>query len=201
MWGNFSANAAKLLVMTRSCSDADAIRASLDDPAAFGALFDRHFQAVVRFVERRLGPDPACEVATDVFVVAFSRRESFDAARPSALPWLLGIASNLVLAERRRFGRYLAMAERLGRQRLKAEAFEPSELVESDEFASQVREALLALGDSERELLLLVAWEGFSYEEAAEAFGLPIGTVRSRIHRTRGRLRDLLGLERAEVRP
>lgn len=199
--GNSWADAAKLFVMSRSCSDADAIRASIEEPEAFGALFDTHFKTVARFVERRLGPGPACEVATDVFVVAFSRRDTFDTTRASALPWLLGIASNRVLAERRRFGRYLSALERLGRERAVTDVFDPAGLVESAEFAGRVRQALLALEDSERELLLLVAWEGFSYEDAAEAFGLPIGTVRSRVHRTRARLRDLLGLDRAEVYP
>lgn len=199
--GNSEPFAAKLQLMPRSSTDADVVRASIEDPEAFGELFDRHFKTVVRFVERRLGPEPACEIATEVFLIAFRRLQSYDPSRSSAMPWLLGIASNQVLAERRRFGRYLTAVERLGRQRAVSDTSDPAELVESDEFAGRVREALLALGNSERELLLLVAWEGFTYEEAAEAFGLPIGTVRSKISRTRGRLRDLLGLERAEVRP
>lgn len=55
-----------------------------------------------------------------------------------------------------------------------------------------MRAALLALNDTDRELLLLVAWEELSYEEAAIVLGVPVGTVRPKLHRTRAKLRELL---------
>ena len=94
-------------------TDAELIAASLDDPARFAELFDRHFAAVFRFAERRVGPDQAGEVASETFTRAFARRGSYRLDVPDALPWLYGIASNLVLHERRRFARYLAAVERV----------------------------------------------------------------------------------------
>ena len=56
----------------------------------------------------------------------------------------------------------------------------------------RVADAIDSLPDSEREALLLFAWEGLSYQSVAEALDLPIGTVRSRLNRARANLRELL---------
>ena len=95
-------------------TDAELIAASLDDPPRFAELFDRHFAAVFRFAERRVGHDQAGEVASETFTRAFARRVAYRADAVDALPWLYGIASNLVLHERRRFARYLSAIERVG---------------------------------------------------------------------------------------
>ena len=76
-------------------SDADVIARSLSVPDAFGVLFDRHFDAVHRYLARRVGRERADDLASQTFVVAFERRGSF---RPNALaarPWLFGIATHL----------------------------------------------------------------------------------------------------------
>jgi DNA-directed RNA polymerase specialized sigma24 family protein len=140
-------------------TDAELIAASFGDPARFAELFDRHFAAVHRFAERRVGRDQAGEVASETLTRAFTRRGSYRLDVPDARPWLYGIASNLILHERRRFVRYVSAVERVG---------------------------------TDRELLLLVAWDELSYEEAAAALGLPVGTVRSKLHRAEARLRELL---------
>jgi RNA polymerase sigma-70 factor, ECF subfamily len=161
-------------------TDAQAIAASLADPEVFAVLFDRHFDAVHGYAQRRVGPDLADEVAAETFTRAFDQRRRYDQTREDARPWLLGIAANLLRrhwrTERRRFDAY---ARSLGI----ADAI-PSAGVSSDLVA-----ALKRMPRREREPLLLLAWADLTYEQIAVALGLPIGTVRSRISRGRARLR------------
>src|SRR3954467_13334339 len=77
-------------------SDAEVIAASLREPARFGALFDRHATVLHRYLVRRLGPDEAEPMVGDIFRIAFQRRDTYDLQRPTARPWLYGIATNLV---------------------------------------------------------------------------------------------------------
>jgi RNA polymerase sigma-70 factor (ECF subfamily) len=191
-----AASSGKTPSMAVPPTDAEVIAASRDDPRRFAELFDRHFAAVFGFAARRVGRDQAAEVASETFLRAFARRASYRPDAEDARPWLFGIASNLVLHDRRRFARYLAAVERLGAATSLGEpdgdlAAVDRRLDAPREWA-RMREALLALGDADCELLLLVAWDGLSYEEAAVVLGLPVGTVRSRLHRARARLRELL---------
>jgi len=177
-------------------TDAELIAASLDDPPRFAELFDRHFAAVVRFAERRVAHDQAGEVASETFTRAFARRASYRPGSADALPWLYGIASNLVLHERRRFARYLAAVERVetegSRQERDGGLAAADRRLDAARDWERMRAALLALSDTDRELLLLVAWDELSYEDAAAVLELPVGTVRSKLHRTKARLRELL---------
>jgi RNA polymerase sigma-70 factor (ECF subfamily) len=81
-------------------SDADVIEASLQEPAQFGVLFDRHVTVLHRYLVRRLGPDEAEAMVGDIFRIAFERRATYDLSRPAARPWLYGIATNLVAKHR-----------------------------------------------------------------------------------------------------
>ena len=91
-------------------SDAEAIAASLDRPAAFDAVFERHVAAVHAFAQRRIGIDLAEDVTAETFARAFAARKRFDRDQPTARPWLLGIASNVMRrhwrTERRRLAAY-----------------------------------------------------------------------------------------------
>src|SRR5688500_7653290 len=95
-------------------SDADAIRRSLDEPAAFGAVFDRHHGAVHAYAQRRVGAALAEEVAAEAFARAFAARKRYDGTYDDALPWLLGIVSNVMRrhwrAEKRRLIAYARVA-------------------------------------------------------------------------------------------
>lgn len=73
-------------------SDADVIDESLCDPARFGEVFDRHADAIFRFLVRRIGAVEAGDVLGDVFLTAFETRHRYDRKYGSALPWLYGIA-------------------------------------------------------------------------------------------------------------
>ena len=174
-------------------SDADVIAASLREPARFGVLFDRHATVLHRYVVRRLGPAEGEAMVGDIFRIAFERRATYDLERPTARPWLYGIATNLVAKHRRGEARRLRAVARLAAQRLPAPDFTDRVSVELDaaELWPQVVEAVTALPEPERDALMLHVWEGLSYEDVADALGVPIGTVRSRLHRARAPLREL----------
>jgi RNA polymerase sigma-70 factor (ECF subfamily) len=183
-------------VMTPAVSDASVIASSLAEPDRFAEIFDRHFATVFRFAERRVGRDQASEVASETLARAFAKRGSFRPEAADALPWLLGIASKLILHQRRRFVRYLAAVERASAEIRTVD--QEGDLSSADRRLdapadwAMMRTALLTLSDTDRELLLLVAWDQLSYEEAAAVLDLPLGTVRSKLHRARAHLRELL---------
>ena len=183
-------------VMAHAPSDASLIANSLPDPERFAEIFDRHFATVFRFAERRVGRDQAAEVAAETFALAFAKRRSFRPEAVDALPWLLGISSKLILHERRRFVRYLNAVERASAEIRTADQSVDLGSVDRRLDApadwARMRAALLSLADTDRELLLLVTWDELSYEEAAAVLGLPLGTVRSKLHRAKARLRELL---------
>jgi RNA polymerase sigma-70 factor (ECF subfamily) len=174
-------------------SDAAVIAASLDDPVQFGALFDRHATVLHRYLVRRLGPDDADGMVSEVFRIAFEKRGTYDLARPTARPWLYGIATNLLAKHRRREARRIHAVARLAAQRLSpvdlADAV--SATVDASAQWRRVAGAVMSLPEPERDALMLHVWEALSYEDVADALGVPVGTVRSRLHRARGRLREL----------
>ena len=160
-------------------TDADAIRRSLDEPSAFGAVFDRHFAAVHAFAQRRVGPALAEEVAAEAFTRAFASRRRYDFAHADALPWLFGFASNLLRrhwrTERRRLNAYARAAVH------DVPGVDP-------ESAEEAIAAVARLPRRQREVVLLHVWADLSYEQIARALDIPVGTVRSRLNRACGAL-------------
>jgi RNA polymerase sigma-70 factor (ECF subfamily) len=174
-------------------SDAAVIAASIDRPVEFGAIFDRHASALRRYLVRRLGPAESDDILGDVFRIAFERRGAYDPERPSARPWLYGIATNLVARHRRREVRRVRAVAKLAGTRVTADdhADVVSGVVDARERWAQVVDAVTSLPDGELDVLVLHVWEGLSYEDVAVAVGIPVGTVRSRLNRARRRLREL----------
>ncbi|MEZ5376200.1 MAG: RNA polymerase sigma factor [Acidimicrobiales bacterium] len=170
-------------------SDAELIAQSFDDPERFAALFERHWLALHRYCVARAG-DEGEDIAAEVFRIAFDQRERYDLERPSALPWLYGVAANLL----RRRARTSARRRRaIGRLRGWATEHHTPDLriVEQTDAVRALGPALAAvdqLRPDDRELVFLVAWTDLTYQEIAEAFDIPIGTVRSRLSRARARL-------------
>ena len=163
-------------------TDAELVARSVDEPALFAGLFERHGLAVRRYVVRRIGDGPGDDVASEVFVRAFRARGRYRPEHDAALPWLLGIANNVIADHRRLERRRLAGLERFTR--------EAPRLVEHDdpELAPELVAALRGLPVAERDTLLLVVWGELTQDEAAVALGVPVGTVSSRITRARKRL-------------
>lgn len=174
-------------------SDAAVIAASLDSPVQFGVIFDRHATVLHRYLVRRVGPDEAESMMGEVFRIAFERRATYDLARPLARPWLYGIATNLLAKHRRTEARRLRAVARLAAQRLPPlDVTEPLIVaLDAEELWPRVADAVTALPEPERDALVLHVWEELSYDDVAEALGVPVGTVRSRLNRARGRLREL----------
>ncbi|MCE6994676.1 RNA polymerase sigma factor [Saccharothrix sp. S26] len=172
-------------------TDAEIIDRSRHQPDAFAAIFDRHAPHIWRYLARRLGAQVADDLVADTFLTAFDKRQRYDRARPDARPWLYGIATNLVARHRRQEAR-----------RYRTTPADTSELDHADRVAAEVTAratrslltgALGGLSPEDRDVLLLVAWEQLSYEEVAAALAIPVGTVRSRLHRARRKVREALG--------
>jgi RNA polymerase sigma-70 factor, ECF subfamily len=165
-------------------SDADYLARSLSEPTAFEPIFDRHFGAVHRYLHRRAGRDLADELTAETFALAFSRRESCRASG-SVLPWLYGIATNLLHRYRRAERRQLHAYSRSGVDRSVAYDDEADARVDGSSLDARLAGALAAMRPRERDALLLYALADLSYEEVALALDVPVGTVRTWLHRAR----------------
>jgi RNA polymerase sigma factor (sigma-70 family) len=174
-----------------SPSDAEVIGRSVGEPEAFGLIYDRHAATLLRFLGRRAGAKVAEGLVGELFRVAFERRKTFDTSRATALPWLYGIGSNLLLKHRRGEARRLRANARLAASH-EASDRRASAALDARVLFRRVADAIETLPDDEREALLLFAWEELPYQSVAEALELPIGTVRSRLNRARAHLRELL---------
>lgn len=162
--------------------------------AAFGQLVlkyqDRLYNTIVHVVGNA---EDALDVVQETFVQAFLKLETF--RRQSAFyTWLYRIAFNLATTQRRR--RKPALSVEQTRQAVGYEPVDsqagPDECAQQDERCRQVRRAIANLGEEHRTVLVLREIDGCCYETIAEILDLPIGTVRSRLHRARLQLRDEL---------
>jgi len=165
-------------------SDADCLARSLSEPTAFEPIFDRHFGAVHRYLHRRAGRELADELTAETFALAFSRRGSCRASG-SVLPWLYGIATNLLHRYRRAERRQLHAYSRSGVDRWVAYEDEADARVDGSSLDARLAGALAAMRPRERDALLLYALADLSYEEVALALDVPVGTVRTWLHRAR----------------
>ncbi|MEX0984905.1 MAG: RNA polymerase sigma factor [Actinomycetota bacterium] len=170
--------------------DGKVIAASIVDPEAFGAIFERHYDAVTSYVGQRVGDVVGEDITARTFTVAFARRDRFAVSANSARPWLYGIATNLIRHHTRDERTHLAL-----RGRVPIPTFEPDPNqdvahLDAKRLAGTIRDALLALPERDREPLLLHVLGEFTYEEIATALGIPSGTAKSRVNRARRLLRE-----------
>lgn len=176
--------------------DGEIVRASISHPELFEAVFDRHHRRIWTYLARLGGRDCADELAGDVFLVAFARRHRYEPSRGSVPAWLYGIASNRF---RTRHRSQLRAARAFRRaQAQQSPALSPTDDVvdalASREQLQRVIDAMAQLSFTERQIILLYAWERLSYEAIATVLQLELGTVRSRLARARQRLRELAGI-------
>jgi RNA polymerase sigma-70 factor, ECF subfamily len=172
-------------------TDAAVIHASLSNGDAFFEVVERHIGEISRYLRRRVAREIADELTADVFATAFARRTTYDLTRPSALPWLYGIASNLLRNRLRHELRELETLARVAVDPLAASA-DPLDRMLRASIEPALARALLGLTPEERDVLLLFAWGDLSYEEIAEALDLAVGTVKSRLSRARTHIRASL---------
>lgn len=166
----------------------------MDDNAA--RLFDEHVDAVYGYVARRLGRDTAADVVGDVFEIALTRFDRYDDARGSERAWLFGIATNLIRRHWRTEQRRLRATHRVAnRPTVPGDSLlDVAGRIDASIEAERVMVAVGELAPDDRDLLLLVAWEDTPYQVCAEILGIPIGTVRSRLHRIRRELHSAVHL-------
>ncbi|WP_308201441.1 RNA polymerase sigma factor [Sphaerisporangium perillae] len=184
---------AQALLDGSTLDDSTVIARSLEQPELFAVVFDRHADEMFRYAARRLGAEPAEDVVAEVFLVAFRHRGRYDRTRPDARPWLYGITTNVASQHRRAERRRIDVMARIGADRPGSFDDRSVERVTAQQLQPRLARALSTLSSRERDLLLLVAWTDLSYEDVAEALRIPTGTVRSRLHRVRVKLRRTLG--------
>jgi RNA polymerase sigma-70 factor (ECF subfamily) len=183
-----------------TASDAEVMIASVRNPDAFTELFGRHWDTIYGFCLKRAG-SAGEDIAAEAFRVAFDRRRRYDARHGDALPWLFGIATNLLRDHFR-----LARQEKNKLERSMAletpppNGPDPTEL-ERQLLGPELAAALLNIPAADRDALLLMAWADLGYEQIAQALDVPLGTVRSRIHRARQRVREHLQRADNELAP
>jgi RNA polymerase sigma-70 factor (ECF subfamily) len=158
----------------------------MDDRQRFERLYRDHADRIHAYARRRSDAAMADDVVAEVFLVVWRR---LDRVPDDALPWLLGVARR-VLANRRRSVRRAAAL----RARLAATVTAPI----PGSADHSVLAALSRLGETDRELLLLIAWEGLSQAEAAEVLGIRRPAVATRMHRARQRLAEALANQNDE---
>jgi RNA polymerase sigma-70 factor (ECF subfamily) len=150
----------------------------VDRHARFEQLYHAHAGAVRAYAIRRAPTDAmADDVVSDVFLVVWRRLDDVP-ERP--LPWLLAIARRALANLRRSERRAAALSERLAELRRPFAA--------PPQTGDRLLAALATLPEPDRELLMLVAWEGLEPNEIAQLLGVRPGTVGVRLHRARRRL-------------
>jgi RNA polymerase sigma-70 factor (ECF subfamily) len=159
-----------------------------DPQARFEALYHRHAGAVKRYVLRRSDAQSADDVVADVFVVCWRRLTDVP---DDPLPWLLAVARHVLANRRRRDARQGALARALRFERPPI-ASRPDDMPPG----TDVWRALAALSEGDRELLLLVAWEGLSTARAARVLGVRANTCSARLSRARRRFARALSAEK-----
>jgi RNA polymerase sigma factor (sigma-70 family) len=175
----------------------------LSDLILFERLFREHGSAIFRFCLRRTGnPAIADDHRSTVFVEAWRRRGEVDLTTQDALPWLYGVAANVMRNHLRSHRRGQAAFRRL--PLVAAEHDDTDEITSRIDASDQARAALALLKDfspGERDVVLLCLGQDLSYKAAANVLEVPIGTVRSRLSRARARLTALTPVERLDASP
>ncbi|MFI9824128.1 RNA polymerase sigma factor [Streptomyces sp. NPDC052013] len=154
-----------------------------DEWSRFEAVYRDSYHAVGRYLRRRLPPDLVDDAASEVFTIAWER---WPTRRGAALPWLYGIARRVAANARRSKGRADRLADRL-RDEEDARAGEPGVDTEVLERTGAAR-ILGRLPERDREVLMLVSWDGLDPHEAAQALGCSKAAFSVRLHRARRRL-------------
>jgi len=168
------------------------VRSRVGDGDAFGLLFERHGKAIYNYCFRRLGDWAAAEDALSIVFLEAWRRRDQELADDKVLPWLFGIATNVLRNRRRSQRRFAAALRRMPKPEAEPDfAGRSDQRVIDEQQMRRVLTRLVQLPQHEQEVFVICAWMGLSYEDAALALAVPVGTVRSRLSRARRHLREL----------
>ncbi len=154
---------------------------------ALGELYDRHRGPVRSFLSRATsGADDVDDLVHQTFLAAAKSAQRYD-GRGSCRPWLVGIAVQHLRRRRQAFARFVAVVESF--RRGKSPGFDPGAAIDA---RSDIDRALASISEPKRIAFLMAEVEGWSCHEIAEALGVPIGTVWTRLHAARRELRAAL---------
>ena len=167
-------------------------RARAGESEAFGMLFERHASTIYTFCFRRVGHWATAEDLVSIVFLEAWRRMDKPLPRGKELPWLFGIATNVVRNRRRAERRHAAALKRVP-QPSPAPSFadDSDQRVDDQDLMQRALVLVARLPRREQEVFALCAWAELSYEDAAIALRIPVGTVRSRLSRARARLQEL----------
>jgi RNA polymerase sigma factor (sigma-70 family) len=161
------------------------------DPDAFSWMFYEHVDLIYNVAFRRTGSwDAAEEIVATVFLEAWRQRATVSVHEQSIRPWLLGVTLNLIR-------RYWRQADRKRRASLKLlsddiypdHAVDVANRLDAEETMRRILDSLDRIPEDHRAVVQLWAWEDLTYEEIAVVLNIPVGTVKSRLHRARDALR------------
>jgi RNA polymerase sigma factor (sigma-70 family) len=176
-------------------------RAVAGDAGAFGVLFERHARAIYNYLFRRCADWSVAEDLTSVvFLDAYRRRGTVRMEDGKVLPWLYGVATNVLHNQRRSLRRHAAALRRLPPPEPQPGfGADAADRIDAEREMRVVVAALRSLSRADREVVGLCLWSELSYEDAAIALGVPVGTVRSRLSRARRRLAQMTDERAAPV--
>ena len=191
--------------MSEETDEALLARARSGDRHAFDNFLNRHATSVYRWMCRAAGESDAEDLTQEIFLKAYRGLSKYRGDAP-ARAWLAAIAHNTLKNRyrfRSRFARVFGRKPEIDDDPPEPPSGDrdPESLASAGESRRLVAEALRRLPEEFRMPIVLRDLEGWNYEEIAVSLGVPVGTVKSRIARGRGHLRDVLApLIRREVR-
>ncbi|WP_232248081.1 RNA polymerase sigma factor [Streptacidiphilus rugosus] len=165
------------------------------DPAGFAVFYQQHFDAVLGFVTRRTdSAHLAADLTADIFLTALEQADGYDARRGAPIAWLYGIARNVLAAHFRGSVRERQAVSRIaGRRMLDDQDVAAIEgRIDAARAARQLAGRHAALSEPLRAVLDLVAVDGLTIREAAQALGISSATARVRLHRARKALQSVV---------
>ncbi|MHB1001579.1 MAG: sigma-70 family RNA polymerase sigma factor [Armatimonadota bacterium] len=173
-----------------------------DDCDAFDEIVARYKDSIYNYIWRMISnQDDVEDLTQEVFLKAFASIKKFR-SESNLRTWLYKIATNICIDKYRRAGFEKKILTPMEREMddgeepetidLPDSTYDPRLLYERQELQSEVQKALIRLPEKLRAVILLYDMEDMSYEEIAEALNCPMGTVKSRLHKARMHLRQLL---------
>jgi RNA polymerase sigma factor (sigma-70 family) len=189
------------LAVETPSDDALWARAAAGEPDAFGVLYERHARSIYNYLFRRCADWAVAEDLTSVvFLEAYRRRTTVEMREGKVRPWLFGVATNVLRNQRRSLRRHAAALRRLPPSQNEANPAEDAAArLDAQREMRSTLAALRRLSRRDLDVLALCVWSELSYEDAAVALGVPVGTVRSRLSRARARLAELASAHGHEV--
>jgi RNA polymerase sigma-70 factor (ECF subfamily) len=165
----------------------------MHDGGAFGALFERHAEAIYNHCFRRTASWSVAQDLTSVaFLEAWRRKDDVRLHSASILPWLLAVANNCIRNSDRSIRRHQRLLAKLPTGGVSYDTEDVWERIGDEEKMASILAKINGLRIEEREVIALIDWAELTYAEAATSLSIPEGTVRSRLSRAHAQLRALI---------